>query len=152
MQAQGFLVVASSWHLATHEFPHFVRFMACEESMYKEDLISSDVSPVTLVASIGGSCAVIDARSDGSTRAALTEGAAVCVRNGAEWTVLRSAQGVEYFEGGTADAVLICADGPMVDAYWASNSSPDEAHPALTAILTEPCVDGKRFWRMEQTR
>ena len=144
-------MVASNWCLVTHEFPHFVRFMACEESLYKDDLICSDVSPLTLVASIGGPCVVTDARSDGATRTALTEGAVVCFRNGAQWTVLRSGQGVEYFEGETADAVLVCADEPMIDAYWASNLGADETHPALVALLSEADEAGKRFWRIEQT-
>ena len=143
-------MIAASCRLASREFPHYVRFMVCEESRYDDDLIRNDVSPLTLVASIGGSCAVIDARTDGSTRAALTEGAAVCVRNGSDWTVLRSDQGVSYFEGRTADAVLVCADGPMVDAYWASNPGADEAHPALVALLSEADVTGKRFWRIEK--
>ena len=144
-------MLAASCCLASREFPHYVRFMVCEESLYDDELIRSDVSPLTLVASIGGSCAVIDARPDGSTRTALTEGAAVCVRNGSDWTVLRSDQGVAYFEGSTADAVLVCADGPMVDAYWASNPGADETHPALVALLSEADVTGKRFWRIEKT-
>ena len=143
-------MLAASFRLASREFPHYVRFMVCEESRYDDDLIRNDVSPLTLVASIGGSCAVLDARTDGSTRTALTEGAAVCVRNGSDWTVLRSDQGVTYFEGRTADAVLVCADGPMVDAYWASNPGADEAHPALVALLSEADVAGKRFWRIEK--
>lgn len=143
-------MIAASCRLASREFPNYVRFIVCEESRYDDDLIRSDVSPLTLVASIGGSCAVLDARPDGSTRTALTEGAAVCVRNGSDWTVLRSDQGVSYFEGRTADAVLVCADGPMVDAYWASNPGADEAHPALVALLSEADVTGKRFWRIEK--
>jgi hypothetical protein len=145
-------VLASSCRLASREFPHYIRLMVCEESLYDDELIRSDVSPLTLVSSIGGSCAVVDARPDGSTRAALTEGAAVCARNGSDWTVLRSDQGVAYFEGSTADALVVCADGPMVDAYWASNPGADETHPVLAALLSEADVTGKRFWRMERTR
>lgn len=141
---------AASCRLASHEFPHYTRFVACEESLYDDELIRSDVSPLTIVASIGGSCAVIDARPDGSTRTALTEGAAVCVRNGSDWTVLRSDQGMAYFEGSTADAVLVCADGSMVDAYWASNLGTDETHPTLVALLSEADITGNRFWRIEK--
>lgn len=139
-------MLASRWRLESHEFPNFVRFMACEESSYSDDLVSKDVSPLTLVASMDGPCAVIDARHDGSTRTALTEGAAVCVRDGLEWSVLRSSHGVTYFEGGTADALLVSADGPMVDAYWASNFGADSTHEALSAVLSEPDMSGKRLW------
>lgn len=152
MRNRSLLVLESSWRLESHEFPHYVRFMACEESLYNADLVSSDVSPLTLVTSIDGPCAVIDARPDGSTRTALTEGAAVCVRSGLDWAVMRSTQGVSYFEGGTTEALLVCADGPMVDAYWASNFGPEDAHPALSALLSESDVSGKRFWRIGETR
>ena len=143
-------MIPTNWRLVAREFPHYVRFVACEESLYSDDLIGSDVSPLTLVASIGGSCAVIDARPDGSTRAALTVGAAVCVRSGADWSVLRSNQGVAYFEGTTAEALLVCADGPVVDAYWASNASADRTHQALSAVLSGADISGKRFWRIEE--